>query len=311
MKKLLIHIGYHKTGTTWLQHELFGNPEMDYIQPIPFDDLIEAMVKPKSWNFDPIGCRIQFKDSISRALERDMIPVISAERLSGNPHSGGYDSKELASRIASVFPQANILIVVREQCAMIFSCYKQYVRMGGSLSLRDYLIPPNDCRIPLFDFNHFEYHHLIGLYQKLLGAEQVLVLPYEMFLSDPHSFVQRIRRHALSAEESELEENLPFTSRINNSPLAWSILLQRYTNKIASRRDTLNQGAFIRSPRLAKHLERLCGHAGYLLQLWSGDRLEKRMRQFVFDMVADRYCISNRKFAGQCNLPLSNYGYQM
>ena len=51
------------------------------------------------------------------------VPVISHERLSGYPHSGGHDSKEIAHRLAAVFPNAKVVIVIREQKSMILSNY--------------------------------------------------------------------------------------------------------------------------------------------------------------------------------------------
>jgi hypothetical protein len=53
--------------------------------------------------------------------------VITDERLSGNPQSGGYDSRELADKTPRTFPDSKMLIVVREQTAIIYSSYKQYV----------------------------------------------------------------------------------------------------------------------------------------------------------------------------------------
>ena len=52
---------------------------------------------------------------MKRAAESDSTPVLSAERLSGNPHSGGYDSLQTAERLHRLFPQAKVLVVVREQ----------------------------------------------------------------------------------------------------------------------------------------------------------------------------------------------------
>lgn len=71
-----------------------------------------------------------------RAAESDSTPVLSAERLSGNPHSGGYDSLQTAKRLHRLFPQAKVLVVVREQTEEILSCYNQYVRAGGVLPYR-------------------------------------------------------------------------------------------------------------------------------------------------------------------------------
>jgi len=49
------------------------------------------------------------------------VPVLSAERLSGNPDSGGYDSVHVAEYLAATFPEARVLIVIREQADMLVS----------------------------------------------------------------------------------------------------------------------------------------------------------------------------------------------
>ena len=61
--------------------------------------------------------------------------MVSFPRLSGHPYSGGYDSRMIADRVAEVFPEARILIVIREQRSMIVSTYKQYVNAGGEARL--------------------------------------------------------------------------------------------------------------------------------------------------------------------------------
>jgi hypothetical protein len=65
-----------------------------------------------------------------------LIPMVSSERLSGNPHSGGYDSAVLAERLHQVFPGARVLVMIREQRSMILSSWAQYVRVGGACLLR-------------------------------------------------------------------------------------------------------------------------------------------------------------------------------
>ena len=85
-----------------------------------------------------------------------------------------------------------MLIVIREQRAMILSTYKQYVQVGGAAPLRHFLEPPvgRSLRVPLFDWRYFEYDHLVRHYQRLFGEEHVLTLPFELFVRDGRAFVQ-------------------------------------------------------------------------------------------------------------------------
>jgi hypothetical protein len=97
-------------------------------------------VDPFAWS--PSKARETFETGIRDAAERGLVPVLSAERLSGNPDSGGYDSVHVAEYLAATFPEARVLIVIREQADMLVSSYKRYVRNGGPGTLRQYGSPP-------------------------------------------------------------------------------------------------------------------------------------------------------------------------
>ena len=79
---------------------------------------------------------------MQRLVDEGLSPVVSFERFSGNPFSGGYDSKEIADRLVRVFPDARVLVIVREQRSMIVSTYKKYVREGGALPPSKFMRPP-------------------------------------------------------------------------------------------------------------------------------------------------------------------------
>ena len=196
--KLLIHVGYPKTGSSWIQKSLFQNSSAGFaplfgIDSITRGAIMKFLILPNALAFDPAQSLKHFQPAILEVTTGGLVPVLSHERLAGTPHSGGYDSKELTNRLAEVFPRAKVLLVIREQRSMIVSTYKQYVRNGGPCSLRIYLHPPrSDGRMPLFDFQYFEYHRLVGYYQELFGLSNVLVLPYELFRDYPKEFGSRI-----------------------------------------------------------------------------------------------------------------------
>ena len=110
-----------------------------------------AFVHADPFAFDAATVRQTFWPGIEKASARGLVPVLSAERLSGNPHSGGYDSVQIAERLATAFPEGRVLIVIREQTEMLVSAYKQYVKVGGAGTLRQYATPSSDVpRVPLF-----------------------------------------------------------------------------------------------------------------------------------------------------------------
>ncbi len=183
---MLIHIGFHKTGTTWLQQRYFSrHPGLSVA--MHQSAVWEQLVRPHALVFDAAKVA---------TVESAPSPVISSERLSGNPHSGGYDSKEIADRLFATFPHAKILVVIREQRSMLNSLYRQYVRAGGVCRLREYLDPVRDGRMPLFRYEFLQYHHLIEYYQATFGEHQVCVLPYELFDTNRPAFLNAICDYA-------------------------------------------------------------------------------------------------------------------
>jgi hypothetical protein len=201
MHRPLIHIGYHKTGTSWLQRYLFGRQDRGFAPLAPDTDMTpKAAAKFLSRYFiydeagrllSPFRSRVaEVHDVLSSMQLPDRAkPVISHERLSGNPHSGGFDAKVIGERLAEAFPDAGVLIIIREQVSMIISTYFQYLKIGESMGIGTYLAQKYDGRRPGFTPTQFQYHHLVSHYQALFGRESVLVLPYEWFRSDARRFI--------------------------------------------------------------------------------------------------------------------------
>jgi Sulfotransferase family len=188
---MLIHIGYHKTASSWLQHLFFPHHRQLRLAH-NHETLWSHLIEPNALDFSANNCRENLQPVVEKTRADGLIPILSAERLSGNPHSGGYDSQVIAWRLSEVFPDARILIVVRRQADMLRSLYKQYVRAGGICSLSEYLDPVRDGRMPLFRHQHLCYHRLVACYKGLFGKERVLTLPYEQLASDQAGFLESL-----------------------------------------------------------------------------------------------------------------------
>jgi hypothetical protein len=310
MPPILLHIGYHKTGSRWLRHLFFGNPATGYgwVDKAGEEHPVRRLVRARPFEFDAAASRAEFEPLLARIVEAGLSPVVSFERLSGNPFSGGYDSKEIADRLVQVFPEARVLVVVREQRSMIVSTYKQYVREGGALSVTKFMQPPTSrsLRVPWFDLRHFEYHHLLGYYRRLFGPERVLALPYEQFRSDPRAFVEQLARFAGRPLTDEQLDALPFESRTNPGPPATAIAARRWLNGLGVRSD-LNPAPPLASPafwKLGKRIDRLS-----LAPRRTVTHEEEKLRRTVAETVGDRYVDSNRRTAELLAVDLSAYGW--
>lgn len=303
MARLLIHIGYHKTGTTWLQKRLFAREDLGF-RRLSLSKKRSDFVRVHDFDFDPEVYRREFEPQLARCAAEGRVAVISHERLSGNPHSGGFDSRTLADRLAQVFPDARIFVVIREQRAMILSAYAQYVRAGGLCSLRGYLAPPRDHRLPMFRLDHFRYDRLIAHYQKRFGREHVLVLSYERFRADPAGFVEDLCRFAGVTPPASLS-----TGRVENRSLGPVALgMQRWLNPFVVR-DSLNANSpwaipALRGPTrlLVRGIDRVSPAA------WNA-RVRRRWEARVDAVTAGRYEVSNRATESLTGLDLTALGY--
>jgi Sulfotransferase family len=308
----LIHIGYHKTATTWLQEHLFRNAAAGFAVQNGSDRVLREFVLRGPFAFDALRTRETLNKHILPLPASAHVPVITQERLSGSPHTGGYDSQIIADRLKAVFPEARILIVIREQVDIILSGYKQYVRNGGRQSLGLYLAPPENGsnHIPAFRYEFFEYHTLMGYYQTLFGKDHVLALPYEQFVQQPGTFVKNILSFSGLNPGEDVVSMLPFNRRSHPSLSFVATNLKRHLSALADVPSRYqHRGMFVLSPEqrhtILNGLERLDA------------RLPKNMRQrsdagaraFIHQEIKGRYVESNTLTSQLSNISLARFGY--
>jgi Sulfotransferase family len=295
----LVHIGYHKTGTTWLQREVFSRPKVGFSQLGGAQRLIAV----NAFSFKPRKVRNHMERRIGEVRDLGLTPVLSSERLSGAPHFGGYDSEIIADRLAAVLPNARIMVVIREQREMFLSIYKQYIRRGGAASLRQYLAAPRDGYwMPQFRFEYLEYHRLISRYQDLFGGRNVLVLPYELLRARPGDFLAKV------SEFVGLPPAEPRNQPMNVSLSALSLSLRRHANRYLVL-DPVNPAPAFEFPKSHEILERACRAVDAIAPEILLERHESRWRHRAAREVGTRYAHSNARTAALTGLDLRMFGY--
>lgn len=191
---LLLHIGYHKTATTWMQKHLFM-PVHGYRQMATHDEVFKHIVQPHGLRFDPGP----FRDLLAQRMETlapGEVPVISSEILSGHPFQGGHESDVYAQRLHQIAPNARILISIRNQMRIIPSVYGQYLQRGGTLPWEKFFDGTNRPGYFGFTPEHFEYDVLTAHYQSLFGAENVYVLTQESLTKNMQEAATALARFA-------------------------------------------------------------------------------------------------------------------
>lgn len=196
MNNLVFHIGYHKTATTWLQTGYFSeHPEITLVANFrePWhDEFLSYLIQTPEKIFSIPQCQNIFKKQMSSLnINAHNVLVTSAERLSGHPFSGGYDSYKLANRMHSCFPNARILIGIRNQMDIIFSVYKQLIQEGYLGTFED-LINSKQWKSVAFSLEMYKYELLIARYFELFSKKNVLILAYEDLLKNKIEYIKRI-----------------------------------------------------------------------------------------------------------------------
>ena len=231
----LIHIGVHKTATSWFQADFY--PRVRNARYINRVAVRQVLLGGNGYRFDAAAARETLGfDEGDRAILCD-------EDLSGVLHNGGVATTFLAAAIAdrlhAASPDAEIVIFVREQVAMAAACYHQYVREGGTASARRYLFPENyrhltkmrPFKTPRFDFAQFDYRGLIERYDALFGRDRVHVFAYEEFARDRPGFLDKFtRRLSLDIDLDSLLQR-----RVNASYRSGTLALARFFNLFTER----------------------------------------------------------------------------
>jgi hypothetical protein len=304
----LIHIGYHKTGTTWLQRHVFSDQNAGFYL-MPRDDIKDHIVHINALVFDPETCQETLAHHAQKASELGLQLVVSQERLSGGLHAGAYDSKENADRLAEVYPSAKILIVIREQREMCISAYKQYLRNGGSYSLDEYLAPRRRER-PGFNLGHFNYDRLIRYYISLFGKDNVCVLPFEMFRDAPSDFLAAILEFC-DVEQADPAHFLAATDLKENATRTYlrNVVKRRLNPFLIKDHDNLGRILYIPGFRFVAE------PFLWLVDVLSPQVLEKYLEQKFSKVVSERtrgcYAESNRLTSGLIGVDLAQYGYEV
>ena len=227
----LIHIGYPKAGSTFLQAWFERHPELCY-QPGGiggFRDVYELA--------RPSERRCRYFVTSYEGLSTPQKSAGDVNLFYGGAEADLDDRRResqagVCSLLKSLFPHSRILIVTRGFQGMILSGYSQYIRMGGRLQLKamcgelaDHL--RNDT------LHFYDLDDLIELYRKEFGEENVIVLPFELLRDDEENFLL-VLEERLGLKHIGIK-----LGRVNPSlspeELYWYPLISRTVSAMASR----------------------------------------------------------------------------
>jgi hypothetical protein len=297
MKNLAFHVGHHKTATTWLQRRYFArHPQINLVSNYraPWDDrFLCYLIGSTDRSFSPMRCTELLSEQL-QIREDNHVNLISAERLSGHPYSGGYDSYLIAERIHSCFPEARIMIAVRSQVAMLRAMYKALVRQGYLGTFSD-LVSSKRWRGTAFSMDFLEYDLLVSKYVELFSEKNVLVLVYNDLRQDPRLYLNQISSFLTIGAFDYCDQG----ERVNVGLKDNRIRAMRHLNHF--RQTELNPFPIFRLPhKLVRGLSRML--SPFLLLSGSG-----LMRDSEIEYVRSYYSESNQRLRGILRRDLSGF----
>lgn len=276
----IAHIGYHRTGTNFLQHRVFAA-------------LQDQIFLPRSsgwWFFDEPG---SFDEAAARAYfdeEHCKNPegrpaVISAERLSGTIE---VDDFSVAENLRRLNPAMRIIVVLRAQPDIFRSLYYLHVKDRGSLSFPDFVDRLTENR-------RCDYlamvEHLFGIF----GRQSVLVLLYEDLRANPKRFVDTICAFVGVTPPSGLD----LSELVNAAASASEIQLRRRLNAVGA------------VGPLGKLGIKLARKADSLSEAIAGRPIAPINVEGVRERITEAYGDRNRALATLLERPLGDFGYPL
>jgi len=300
----LIHIGYHKTGTSWLQTHLFDNQGVGFASPFSGREIKAALISPTEACFDTQKACVFFADRLLAASCGGFSPVISQEGLSSFSYGRSIGGQGTAKRLCAVFPTAKILIVIREQQDMLLSHYKQSVKIGRVASPILMALQNGANGESVFALKRYDYHQLIGEYIQLFGAQNVLVLPYELFRAEQAEFLRLIIGFVGLYVPEETIDTLAFHQHVNPSLSETAVVLKYPINYVLRSRKR-------HMKRLNQQITQILHRLGALAPSALNERLRQHMQATIRAHVGAYYGVSNAQTVALTGLDLARYGYDL
>ena len=239
MTRTLIHIGYPKAGSTFLQSWFEQHPELFY-KPGGiggFRDVYE-LARPLYKDFKYFVSSYESLSMPSNSAGRIKLIYGGAE-VDDDDHT--YRSQlQVCTALKSLFPESTILIITRGFKDIILSGYSQYLRVGGVKSL-DELCRDIARQVREETLHFYDFDRLISIYRSAFGRENVIVLPFELLRDDKVQFLSTVEeRLGLDHHDISIDQLNP---SLSPSELYWYPRISRVVSGTASR---LGAGRFKR-----------------------------------------------------------------
>ena len=182
MSETIIHIGYPKTGTTWFVNRFF--PHVKNARLYYYNDI----------DFNVTTGQEYFNVREDRAeIEKEKRIIVSHvfTGLVDLQWKDGIYRNFFLKNLKSKYPDAKIVLFIRNQLDFIASAYSTYLKKGGKLTARNLFNIKRLKNGEFFSIEYLKYDVLINMVKKEFGEANVHVYIYEDFQQDNMRFSER------------------------------------------------------------------------------------------------------------------------
>lgn len=305
MNKTIIHIGYPKTGTTWFQKNFY--PKIEGSCFLNRKIMCEHIIFKDVFDFNPII----IKEKLDK-ISNDQRVLICEELLLGGLDIG-YGSGEFivqnAKRLKELFGNSTVVIFIRNQQSILESSYSQYIKSGGTYSVKKYIglkgrFNRQFQNYHLFNPRLYNYYNIIKMYSDFFGKENVHVFFYEDFERNPVQFIDDFCIHFCLKRNEKININQKENARLSSFLVSFLRFLNLFT-----RRNTPFKNYIIDLPRFYSLLIFI---TYYLSKSKIMNRFPFRFNKFTKVWINNYYKSSNgllQKFVDPQKL--KDYGYPL
>lgn len=184
--RYLLHVGFPKTASTWLQYYLQESTRINYIGKHAGRERWQSE-EIKSVRSSLQGLKVPYShaevDQIIHATIKvdPNLPIVLSDEVLAKPWKDNDDwAAEFSKLLFEYFPGGKVLLTVRRQSDIACSLYRKYVEKNGmnSLSMAQWFESGAGSQ----DVDFWRRWNLLNYYKGLIQFfdDEITVLPYEM-----------------------------------------------------------------------------------------------------------------------------------
>ena len=323
--EVIVHMGLPKTGTSFLQKKFFRNLEgVEYYDDHSTIFEVIRLLPNLSHETDMSEIKAKIDDYIIETGIRKLI--ISNESLFGHPLHNYWNHSMLLNNIKTLFPNANLVVVVRNQVDFFESLFKFAIKLGYPKRKNDFFRISHGEFLPWSykagvnaSLLSLDYERLFTPFLEKFEKGKIHILPYEEFRENPAGFLAKIAG-VVGVPTLTVDHQKRENSSLNSLQIKLLLLLNRgFKNQLSNGYRLIKANPF-RSYALRHFkksiLARILLNISNLIQPAS---LVKpfgfgRSKYVVFSpeekaRIMNLYAGSNERFDVQFGLDLKRYGY--